>query len=168
VGSLTIINSNLKNVSSEEDKIIAIALAGDGLERVRNVRDSNWIANEADWKVGIEGENPSNTTIRFFCGDTAVYDKVPSDPETLNACSANRCRIYIYENDVTGEICYSDNWDTQTGFTSAAPIATNFYRLIRLTERNGGNAVEVNSEVKWSSGGHTYTTSASEILYNWK
>ncbi|MBU4338645.1 prepilin-type N-terminal cleavage/methylation domain-containing protein, partial [Patescibacteria group bacterium] len=43
IGGLTVITKNLSIISGGEDRIIAANLAAEGIELVRNVRDTNWL-----------------------------------------------------------------------------------------------------------------------------
>lgn len=165
VGSIGLVSSSMSKFSSATNKIIATNLAQDGIERVRNVRDSNWRKEAADWKANIEGENPSSQTVRFFCGDVEMNEKIPSSPADLAACGS-ACQVYIY-SDGTNQ-CYSDNYGAQTGYARAA---TNFYRLITVEEVTVGSVdhLDVTVNVKWTRNGQSYYLSPlKESLYNWK
>lgn len=164
IGGLTAITNNLKNISSQKNKIVASGLVEDGMERVRNVRDTNWLKGEADWKHDIEGTNSSNKTVKFFCGDNG-HQQIPSSPQTFSDCGEN-CRVYIYTKTINpgiGTQCYSDDFN-KPGYSK---VATSFYRLITLVEKSS-DSVEVKVNVKWTSGEQTYNLTATEILYNWK
>lgn len=162
IGSLNLINYNLRNISFQKNKIIASGLVEDGMERVRNVRDTNWLKGEADWKHDIKGVNPSNKTVKFFCGDND-HQQIPSSPQTFSDCGEN-CRVYIYTKTVDSSKCYSDNFGNQAGYSY---ITTDFYRLVTLNEKSS-NSVEVKVAVNWSEGGQNKYLTATEILYNWK
>lgn len=171
IGALTSITNNLRNISAGEKRIIAAGLAAEGVELARNVRDTNWLQGAADWKDRIEGINPASKTIKFFCANPAISDKITPPPAGIDdaaRCSGagvNRpCQIYIYTKNADGSICYSDNFGNQTGYSR---VATNFFRLIALNELSS-DSVEVKVDVKWVSGTQTYKLTASEILYNWK
>ncbi len=177
VASFALIASSMAKFSSASNKIIASNLAQDGIERVRNVRDDNWLKGRTlasdgtgnscasgAWDCDIEGVNPSNETARFFCGDASRPSQVPSNPATVDACSSDKCQVFIYEKDITGEYCYSDNMGGQSGYTY---VKTNFYRLIRITRLNDySNRVAVT--IKWIDRTGTHYFTAEEILYNWK
>lgn len=166
VGGLTLINYNLRNISSGEKKIVATSLAAEGIELARNVRDTNWLQESAaNWNLDIEGINSSNTTIKFFCGGDD-HRQIPSSPQTLTACGED-CRMYVYTktaNPGLGAQCYSDDFN-KPGYSK---VATNFYRLITLDNESSVDHVKVQVDVKWVSGTQTYNVTASEILYNWK
>lgn len=171
VASFSLIASSMASFSSATNKIIASNLAQDGIERTRNVRDTNW-RQEDDWDKNIEGANPSNKTIKFFCGNNTSENRlIPSSPATLNDCGED-CRIYIYTKDISGEKCYSDDFGNRAGYNDILPAATNFYRLIRLDKKidaNGADYIEVVVYIKWARGGQNYILpSVAENLYDWK
>lgn len=51
-GALSLINYTISGVLVGKSQIIAVNLAQEGLEIVRNIRDSNWIQNIA-WNIGL-------------------------------------------------------------------------------------------------------------------
>ena len=53
VGGLTVITKNLSNMRTGEDRIIAANLAAEGIELVRNVRDTNWLTTGNNWNQNI-------------------------------------------------------------------------------------------------------------------
>ncbi|MBU4338756.1 hypothetical protein KKD57_04335, partial [Patescibacteria group bacterium] len=170
IGGLTVITKNLSIISGGEDRIIAANLAAEGIELVRNVRDTNWLTTGNSWNDGIKGINNSNNTIQFFCAGSDNHDKIPSGPQTFNDCGEG-CRVYIYEktaNPGAGTLCYSEDTGTQTGYDSAGKITTNFYRLITLDSDGSTNHIIVKVQIKWSEGGQNKYLTVEETLYNWK
>ncbi|MDP3057828.1 MAG: hypothetical protein Q8N37_04940, partial [bacterium] len=163
IGSLNLINYNLRNISFQKNKIVAAGLVEDGMERVRNVRDTNWLKGELDWKHNIEGDIPPNKTITFFCANTAISGKVMPPPLNIDDCGS-KCQIYVYTKIADGSKCYSDNFGNQAGY---GYVTTDFYRLVALNEKSN-DSVEVKVAVKWSEGGQDKYLTATEILYNWR
>jgi len=53
VGVFSLVTQTISSVSVSEDKLIAAYLAQEGIEIVRNIRDTNWIENESTW-VGLD------------------------------------------------------------------------------------------------------------------
>lgn len=173
IGGLTAITSSLRNISAGEDRIFAASLAAEGIELVRNVRDSNWLEGSVDWKQDVEGVNPSNEAVKFFCGNPASAYKItplPSGIDDATRCSGSGvdrpCQIYIY-TDGTGNSCYSDNFNDRLESVGYAAAPTNFFRFIKLTELTS-DSLEVKVDVKWVSGTQSFKVTATEVLYNWK
>lgn len=179
IGSLNLINYNLRNISFQKNKIIASGLVEDGMERVRNIRDTNWLneKNEEEgvdaWDKDISGKGAIDEGyIRFFCGDNSLYKEVNPKPDGANensiiddcADSLNKCKLYIYSN---GPLkCYGDDFGSlKNGYTGVQYIG--FYRLIHITELTA-NSNKVSVTVRWVEGGQNKYLTATEILYNWK
>jgi len=51
VAATTLIVSSIRTTTTNVDNIVAYNLAQEGLEAVRNMRDSNWLSNQ-DWRKG--------------------------------------------------------------------------------------------------------------------
>lgn len=169
VASFTLIASSMAVFSNATNKIIAANLAQDGIERVRQVRDTNWLQGD-DWDDRIKGDVNPRKTIKFFCMDAGESDNLMSLPSDINDCGSN-CQIYIYKDGRDNQ-CYSDNFNGNPISAGYGSTATNFYRFIRLakkTDINSNEYIEVTVDVKWTKGGQNYILPAvKENLYNWK
>lgn len=166
VASFALISSSMARFSTSANKIIAINLAQDGLERVRNVRDTNWLKGKtdaSDWDEKIEGQG-AQQFIQFSCVDWADIDYVPpgqangvTEQDRIDNCDT-RCQIYI--DNVGGSKCFSDK-------DNGGALYSNFYRLIHIIRINDqSNSVAVT--VKWKDKGTDYYFTTEDILYNWK
>lgn len=172
IGSLTLITYNLRNITFTERRIIATGLVEDGLERVRNIRDTNWLKDGAvAWNVGIEGDVAPNTTIKFFCPDSTITDRLSPSFTNIddNGCSDNtgKCRVYIVD-DGSGNRCYADNFSGSPVSAGYTLTATNFYRLITINDDSSVDHIRVNVTIKWAEGNQKKYLTAEEILYNWQ
>lgn len=185
LGSLTVINSNLAKIYAGEKKIIAAGLVEDGMERVRNVRDTNWWKGKTDevgppdtrWDYTIDGTGDQEYA-RFFCSDNKIYefDDKPSgggtEEDLIDECalSADKdCAIYIYTSGTSK--CYGNfhgaTHNDENGINYSGVQYSDFYRLIHITQiDNQSNKVSVT--VRWKEGGQNKYLTAEEILYNWK
>ncbi len=187
VASFALISSSMSRFSTSANKIIAINLAQDGMERVRNVRDTNWLQGwtEADntngkkWDTGIDGNDDSEQYVRFSCVDNEMDPAIDADDisganeETLiNDCiSAGKCKINRYYNGTSWNSadsilkCISDDMGNKPGYDR--DVYSNFYRLIHISRIDDqSNSVAVT--VKWRDKGVDHYFTAEEILYNWK
>ena len=171
IGGLTAITKNLSIISGGEDRIIAANLAAEGIELVRNVRDTNWLQGAVDWKFNVEGYNPSNEAVKFFCADPATVYKITPLPlgiDDTTRCSGagvdRPCQIYVYTKTADGSKCYSDNFGNQVGYSR---VATGFFRFIKLTELSS-DSVKAKVQIKWLEGSQYKYLTVEETLYNWK
>lgn len=173
IGSLKLIGYNLHNISFSEDRIIASGLVEDGLERLRNARDTNWLKETANWSDGIEGTGQERY-IKIFCGNNAITDMSNPDPSgsteraLIDDCVVDgNCKIYAYAN---GPIkCYGNDFGA-----SYPPLNSytrgnfnNFYRLVHL-EKINNDSISVAVTVRWSEGAQNKYLTAEEVLYNWQ
>ena len=75
VSAFALINANIKILSSSPDKITAVYLAQEGIEIVRNIRDTSWV----NGKVWTEDLQPGNweadyTTTSFSKYESGAYN----------------------------------------------------------------------------------------------
>lgn len=172
IGAANLITYNISNSAKAINKTIAMNLAQEGIELVRNIRDTNWLQGKFDnsgansWDWGIDGVG-NRKYLRFFCGDGSV-DNITSTPTggteeaKIDNCGAD-CQIYAYS---LGSVkCYSDNFGGSYGGYSGVP--TNFYRLTHIEEVDSNSNI-VNVTVKWIDRGQNHYLTMQEILYNWK
>lgn len=168
VGALSLAISNLANSSDSVARVIAGNLAREGVEIVRNIRDSNWLAGE-QWDTGLFLSPPiDHTAIASFnreengwlleFGENEEFD----EPEVLN---------------ITGDFLYNH--------LEGSP--TNFYRLLTIDEicfDNGecgdgicseeeGECLErigarILSLVEWSERGRKHSLVIEDKLYDWR
>lgn len=193
VASFALISSSMAKFSTATNKIIAANLAQDGIERVRNARDTNWLKGKTEsnsggnaWDDGIKGSGDEKF-IKFSCenGVAPLYltgsDK-PNPPgpgphsekDYIEACISNtavekKCKIIKYFNGASwnssAERCISD--DTEGAGTYNDEAYLNFYRLIHISENND-HSNKVLVTIKWIDRSGTHYFTAEEILYNWK
>jgi len=179
IGSLTVINYNLGNIAFSERKIIAAGLVEDGMERVRNVRDTNWLTTGNNWDDGIKG-NANEEFVKFFCGFGNTYDDIGSprpsganEKALIDDCvdNKNKCKMYAYINNGNLFKCYGDDFGSLLGFSASQYV--NFYRLIHISDFPNpsplnGKAITARVTVRWSEGGQNKYLTAEEIIYKWK
>jgi len=177
MGAIAAINYNISITSNSINRIIAANLAQDGIELVRNIRDTNWLQGKYDvsganaWDTGIDGV--TYKYLSFFCGDgtaSVAYNASGSaEQDKIDNCGAN-CQVYAYSS---GSIkCYGDNYNyggSYNGYTGvpAQINGTFFYRLVDIAPIDA-NSNSLNVTIKWMdrSGQYRYLTTG-EILYNW-
>ncbi len=142
LGIMTLVVYNLKAQTFNKNYIIASMLAQEGLEFVRQVRDTNWMTNPLPGVFdGING-NGSDYTFTVSEGPTIDY--------TANSISDGRLYLKndFYTHDNTG-----------------AP--TSFYRLITV-DNSGSNYLKINSWVQWTEGATTHNYKVDTYLYDWR
>ena len=122
------------------NRIHAVYLAKEGVEIVRNIRDTNWIEWSPGWDDGLGAGNWE-----------ADYDD-----SNLTACS--------------GACTFSNlrflNIDGNGFYSYSAGTATRFKRRIGISI--AVDKIEVEVEVSWQKRGKDYSLIVQENLYDWK
>ena len=147
VAPISLIGDSLHKLWYARDEALSVNLAQEGIEMVREVRDSNmlsgspWLTNLADgvYKIDVAnftaGGAPNTVVIPCpSCG--------PLQPLYLNASG-------IYEQG-----------------TVATP--TRFWRIVTISSAGlPANERQITSTVTWQTSGSTGTVSASEYIFSW-
>jgi prepilin-type N-terminal cleavage/methylation domain-containing protein len=140
-GAYALANQTISLSNVNENRLVASYLAQEGVEIVRNIRDTNYV--------------------QIFNGDAILWTE-----GNLNNCAAG-CYVSYGEDSLnmgadsplytSGQLTYSH-----------APTAslTPFTRTITIVP-NGPDILEVNVQVEWSAKGKSYEVSAATELHNW-
>ena len=139
VGPISLIGDALHKLYYAKDQMIAINLAQEGIEVVRQVRDSNMLA----W----DGATPP-----WNSGITAGTYIVDASSGTVTSTPGVQQPVYL------------SNGFYEQG-TPAPP--TQFTRLVTITDIVLGRELKVTSTVEWKTGGQTGTITVSEYLFKW-
>ena len=136
--------------SVASSKLTAVYLVQEGLELVRNIRDTNWLEARTaanDWDEGINPLDPSN------CDTGCIVDYL------------NTQSLHPNLNPYTGQFLKIDN--TFGYYSYSAPNQTKFQRKITIGKPSN-DILDVTLEVMWMDRGASYTVTAREQLYNWR
>lgn len=143
-GAVNLISYTVSGVVIGKSQIIATNLAQEGIEIVRNIRDSNWIEQRSDpglaWNDGLGADDWS---VQYNSPSLLSFTNVP--------LQLNSNGFYGYDG-VQG---YAGGTDTR------------FKRTITITNISG-NEIKVVSQISWSERGRSYTVNAEDRLFNWK
>jgi len=147
LGLMSVLAQGTNDTTYAKRKIIATYLAQEGIEYLRNMRDTyvlytgipgnSW----SDFKADLAPCNPGTG-----CG----FD--PTFPHIVFTCTGgNSCKLYI----VNGGYSTSPS-GTDSGFTRKVWMTT-----------IGNDEVKVFSTVSWTQVSGTYTMTFAENLFNW-
>lgn len=171
IGAVALTISNLSGVGESGTRIVASNLAREGIEIVRNIRDTDWLKNQT-WDIGLE--NGNDYTAIAILNPTANKWGLNFAPESIDDPEA---RLYR-DNGV-----YVQNIITPPG------TLTIYFRLLFLDEicknnislaeviRTSGDSclvsetkvgIRIKSEVKWTESGRTHTMVAEDRIYDWR
>jgi prepilin-type N-terminal cleavage/methylation domain-containing protein len=137
VAGLVVVNQGLSATQIAKSRLVAANLVQEGIEVVRNIRDTNWIEKEINpalsWDDGL------------LVGDwEASYQS-----QSLESYQGRYLKI-----DANGFYNYTDGNDTK------------FKRKITI-ERINNEQLRVIARVEWRERGKNYNLTAVEDLYNW-
>lgn len=139
-----------------KNKLIASYLAQEGVELVRNIRDTRAL------EIGT-----SDYWLSFLSNDSGIGDCYSTDGS--DACmidgSAQTIAALPCLNGVCDPLTYEEDENLYGYFF---PEETIFTRTIQVLPVNGGTSeVRVRSTVTWNQGSRTFTTSYQYALFNW-
>jgi len=154
VGSLAavgVIGQSLKLPKKTQDQVVAAHIAQEGIEIVRNIRDSNFTSGfNEDWDIGIFYGQPTGT----FQGCVQYnMDNVDQD------CTSFGLGSYVLKFD-----------DANGVFTHDTGVDSQFTRTITITKYdfnadNISDQMLVESDVTWPGGNSVHL---QEDLFNWQ
>jgi Tfp pilus assembly protein PilV len=141
VASLVIQNIQVKDFNC--DVLVASQLAQEGLELVRSVRDSNWLASE--WfGNGLVAEGGTSIITIYFDGSYIVVNPVVNIDSDEAKLKKNN-NFFVHG---TG-----DN--------------TSYSRVIEI-DNTDSTGIAISSLVQWNNRGKTHQYRADTILYDWR
>ncbi|MCK4453842.1 prepilin-type N-terminal cleavage/methylation domain-containing protein [Candidatus Parcubacteria bacterium] len=162
---LIVYNISISRVSS--NKVIAVNLAQEGIEAVKNIRDSNWLAKK-DWYEGIKGtvagknyilelsdpnQNPSTAEWEFSDGGVDTIDH-------------QKYQVYYDKN----EKFYAQEHGARPG--DWEETQSDIHRLIKITKVDidaMNYYLEVKSNVQWiDQNGNSHTITLEDHLYEYE
>jgi type II secretory pathway pseudopilin PulG len=153
LGLMSILASSISNTTYAKEKNTANYLAQEGIEYLRNMRDTyvlyNPVSAQNGWDSFRTGMTPCGNGVGTECGFN-----VNILPHSVFYCSGDGIQCKLYVNN--GNYNDSSLSGIYSGFTRKVWIST-----ISLNE------VRIFSKVEWKQGSGTYSTTFSEDLFNW-
>ncbi len=141
---ISIVAQSFFAAQASRDQTTAVYLAQEGLEGVRNIRDTN-VLSGLPWTTGLNGcFGVNGCQINVLGG-------------TVTTCGSSGCDWLRLDEDDTWQYGYSGSW----------PVSI-FRRHIYITQHVPGREIEVESVVSWQRGLFSKTISSSAFLYNWE
>ena len=163
LGPFQLVQQSLTSSYIARDQLIATALAEEGLEFIRNLRDANYLYNL---------ENP--TTPRYWLYGLNTSAGAEEDCFRTQGCTVDPTRSAhneaVAECVTTCPVLYLNSSTQQyTQRALAAYTPTRFTRKVLLEEVEGSSdtKVKVTVTVTYTSVHNTHTVTVSDYLYNW-
>lgn len=176
---VSIIRSNAENIHT----IVAYGLAQEGLEAVRNIRDSDWLLG-AGFNATLKDRKIWGAAFPEFSSDDLVFtveykqlepsNQIINDPDSLSwvvpwdlqvLSDTTKARLYKHEierGQDRKEIYYSH--DPNEG----EPTAYTRYLFIEPAEYENGEGYVVSSIVTWDEFGRAKQVRLDSEITNWK
>ncbi len=159
VALLIILGKSVGDTNYAKKKMIADYLAQEGVEYVRNIRDS-YVLFSASGQVGWDAFNS-----RMIAASCASANGCYFDDQSLNY-SDTTYPILDISIASCGSSCPSLLYNTSTGkYGYASGSSSGFTRKIQISTIS--NEVKVLSTVFWNHAGSTYSLTLSSTLFNW-
>lgn len=160
VGVLSLISQTVGSATISSQRLTAAYLAQEGIEIVRNIRDSNWLEqrwSEDDppqpfWDDGLGGCGPAPAGCEADYKVDTLQEDVP-----LTSCPFPCDYDDLNFLNIDGDGFYS--------YSTGTP--TKFKRKITITP-SGGDILQVSVSVRWEEKGRTHEIEVREHLYNWR
>jgi type II secretory pathway pseudopilin PulG len=172
--TITLIVTSINAGRESRNKLIAASLAREGIETVRNIRDSNWVdPTSPAWTSGLVGNNPvipfvdlSTPTVLYYSTDPQyqtrlfLYNDVYLQGSGVPGLGTEFYRLMYFNdiclNDTTGDeqIVDKDSTDDCTSLGSGTD-----YEKVGL---------RVVSEVHWPSETSNKKVIIEDRLYDWQ
>jgi len=180
IGSLTIGVYTSRIGRNSKNRLIALYLAQEPIEVLRNMRDSNWLKMEEDtgdvykWDDGFNFANPCKigNIQNHWCSFDLEFDrhenigpeddtwswerKIVGSPESCG----DGCQIKLDNGEDFGDIGYGF-------YNHEYGKKTNFYRAIQL-DRSETDKITIISKVVWKEGDKVREVKLSETITNWR
>jgi prepilin-type N-terminal cleavage/methylation domain-containing protein len=155
LGIVRFIPSLIVDSSINSSRFTAAYLSQEGVELVRNIRDTNLMEainkdDSTSWKEGLE-ECTAGCELDYYC--VKIEDPVVSNPISHNCFKAYDSGDLLKLDDL-GFYNYSSGEETK------------FKRKITIIEETT-NVLTVSVDVYWQDRGVDYQTSLQEKLYQW-
>ena len=140
-----------------KDRLIAAYLAQEGVELVRNVRDSAFLSFEDDLSVTARWNAFGELMEPCFSEGCAVsFDNEAAFDGSIPVLITPDVNEHLSFDEVSGRYEYGGDNETM------------FVRKVRLLETGGdGSSVRVEVSVDYKEGTETRTYTTSEVLFNW-
>jgi len=154
-------SSSLTNLNYSRNRVVANYLSQEGIEAIRNVRDSAVILNPVDGFVDFEGIMQSGgCTSAGGCNvDVLVNSENPGTDSGISPCVGDNACV-LYTNQATGYL--------GTNFSDDATMFNRRIQLIKQENDTGIKEYKITSRVSWLDGVTQKNLQLIEFIYDWQ
>lgn len=159
---ISILASGISNTNYAKEKMTASYLAQEGIEYMRNMRDTYVLYNAAGAQAGWDAFNTKLVNSSCTLSSGCLFSDQNMD---YNSHSQQMATVQVLFS--CGSPCSPLKYDSSTGkYGYASGVASSFTRKITATAVDA-NQIKVSSTVSWTQGSGIYQTTFSENLFNW-
>ncbi len=159
VGLISITARGVNDNVFVKNKLIASYLSQEGVELVRNMRDTSVLPeNAVDWNTFLTDQT------------NWVGNCYRSTVANTNACAIDGTLTELAAEECVDGVCSPIGFDTTTSTYTYNSISDSiFTRTIYIQPVTGGNPNEalIVSDVSWNQGGNEYNVSYQHNIFNW-
>ncbi len=160
---MSVLSSGISNTDYAKKKMIATYLAQEGIEYIRNMRDTYVLSrttSQQGW-IGFQSKidlSCKNSNFCYFDDAKFLTSGLISDTDIYNCniLPGGLC-INLFYNTTTGQYGYDQINGVDSGFT----------RSINVTFPLDDNEIKVYSKVSWTQGSGPHSITLTEDLFNW-
>lgn len=149
-GSFTLINYVISSTPVTTSKLIASYMAQEGIELIRNIRDTNWLQATGVWDKGLSSE----------C--TGACQCIDANGCVVDYADTNQLDPILQA--YTGQFL---NIDANNLYGYSGGTSTKFQRQIIISPLSP-DILNVSISIYWQDKGINYQINAQENLYNWR
>ncbi|MCB9802850.1 prepilin-type N-terminal cleavage/methylation domain-containing protein [Candidatus Nomurabacteria bacterium] len=180
MGAFTLSLANLNTARDNYNRVLAANLAREGVELVRNIRDSNWLkidnnidcgAGPCTWDQGLSYGtstiNYDDTSLNQLFGSMSIedcFDDELCQPTVYSA--AGDIELDLARMIVLKAICFDADQSVATSYDQGATFISSSLTCSGDYEEKIG--LRVSSQVYWQDRGRGHLTEVIENLYNWR
>jgi len=153
-----VISQSISKIHESSLRLTAAYLAQEGMEIVRNIRDTNWVKGEENWDEGLGAD--------LAAGEYKEYEADYDDPslEKLDCSSCGYEDLSPLKLKIDEE--NHDEENNKGFYNYDSGDETSFRRKIKI-EKISGEELKVSVEVLWKYKGKENSITVTEILHNW-
>lgn len=170
-GTSTLVTMSIKANGQSEERIVAYNLAREGVEAIRNVRDTNWLrfpGNRTECWDTLDAESPSECETSTKLGDKEYW--VSLELDTTNSL----LKWIVTEEDnnpaTDDDLLYINRINNHMIYTHKGSDEPSIYhRTVTITKDTSGvtESMKINSKVWWTSRGSTVSVTFADELSNY-
>jgi hypothetical protein len=141
------------------DQLVASALAQEGMEYIRSVRDNNYL-NSRTWMDGLSGYACYGATPTMYCMIDPTRGDIHTDSPNDSAMNQYASLASVPPLNLSTNGLYNQQ------AVSGTNVATRFTRSVQLNAISA-TEVQVSVVVSWISAHQTYSVTVTDDLMDW-